>query len=956
MIQTKLRRAPFARARRMQSLTIGATAALAASITTVSPVYAQSAGDSAVVDEIVVTGSRIIRDGYEAPTPVTVVGVETLQQAPTQQISEYMNTLPAFAGTLSTTSGGNEMSGARQSQNNLNLRGLDVFRTLVLLDGHRVVSGDVNSSVNIYDIPQSLISRVDVITGGASAVYGSDAIAGVVNFVLDKNFTGIKSEVQGGITGQGDNESFKVNLTMGTPFAGGRGHIIASAEYAGNNGVYGAVDSRDWGFDTAHILVNPEYNPATGNTSVPQFVVRSQASTLLAAPGGIITSGPLRGVMFGKNGEPQTYEYGPLANSQFNVGGDWYYTDVNRYNQSLANELSRQNAYARVSYDLTDNVNVFFHVIQSSSTGSARSKLDDSLANITINIDNPYLDPVIAARMADLGLTSFTMGSFNLDLPYMGSTNDRDMLTYAAGIEGSFDAFGSTWNWDVFGQIGKTKGDFLAHVRNKNNFNLAVDAVRTADGSIVCRVNADASTANDVPACTPWNPFGWGNNSPEAIDYSKTHGSFLAQRTRQKVATPGITGEPFSNWAGTVSLAAGVEWREEWVRGTPDPLSLLNAYTAGNYKGTNGDYTVTESYLETVVPLAKDVSFARSLDFNGAVRFTDYSTSGSVTTWKAGLTYDPVDDVRIRVTRSRDIRAPNLIELFAAGTAGQSPGFRDPFRNNEVIPTFNSNGIGNLNLKPEEADTTGFGVVYQPSFLPGFSTSVDYYDINIEGAVDTVGTQETLDRCFDGQQVLCANITRDASGQVIGVTTLPVNLSTLHQRGLDVEASYRTQLGSGDLTLRALGTHIYFSKKDDGLNPVQDVAGDNSGTNPLKERWTFTASYALQGLTVTWAGRSLSSGDYGPQYIQCTENCPVSTPTAQTIDYNHIPARFYHDLSFSYDIDAMSTDMQVFLNVRNVLDEQPPMVPNTAYWYMPTNPQLYDTLGRAFFAGVRIRM
>jgi len=656
------------------------------------------------------------------------------------------------------------------------------------------------------------------------------------------------------------------------------------------------------------------------------------------------------------------YEYGPLANSQFNVGGDWKESDVNRYNQSLANRLWRENAYARISYDVTDNINVFFHVIQSTSTGEARSKLDDSLSNITVNIDNPYLDPSIAARMADLGLSSFTMGSFNLDMPYMGSRNVRHMLTYAGGVEGKFDAFGSTWNWDLFGQMGVTHGDFNALVRNKNNFKLALDSVRTADGAIACRVNADASTANDVPACVPWNPFGWGHNGAEAIAFSKTSGAFLAQETRQKVLTTGVTGEPFSSWAGPVSLAAGIEWREEWVRGTPDPLSLQNAYTAGNYKGTNGDYTVTEEYLETVVPLAKDVSWARSLDFNGAVRFTDYSTSGFVTTWKAGLTYDPIDDLRVRVTRSRDIRAPNLLELFAAGTAGQNPGFRDPFHNNAVIPTFQGHGVGNPDLKPEEADTTGFGVVYQPSYLPGFSTSVDYYDINIEGAVDTVGTQETLDRCFDGQQALCANIERDASGQVISITTLPVNLSTLHQRGLDIEASYRTSLdalvhwGRGDLVLRALGTHIYFSKKDDGLNPVQDVAGDNSGTNPLKDRWSFSASYALDRLTVSWAGRSMSSGDYGPQYVQCTADCPVSTPTAQTINYNHIPGRFYHDLSLSYDVDTTAADVQVFLNIRNLLDEQPPMVANTAYWYMPTNPQLYDTLGRAFFAGVRVKM
>lgn len=945
---------------------------LTASLATMQSVSAQTASEgapagtaaaNAPLTEVVVTGSRVMRDGYEAPTPVTVIGVEQLQQAPTQHISDYVARLPAFAGGMSTTSGGNEISEGRQSQNNLNLRGLEVYRTLVLLDGHRVVSGDVNSAVNINDLPQSLINRVEVVTGGASAAYGSDAIAGVVNFGLDKEFTGFKSEVQGGITTHGDNESYKANLTFGTPFAGDRGHVIASVEYANNEGLFGALDSRNWGYDTVHILANPAYNnPTTHDTSVPQFLIRSQAATLLAAPGGLITSGPLRGTTFTADGTPTPYHYGPEANSQFNVGGDWKSSDVNFYNQSLANKLRRENAFARVSFDLTDNVTAFVNIIQSDSTGLARSKLDDSLNNITIRRDNPYLNPALAQQMDDAALTQFTMGSFNMDMPFITTNNTRKMLSYAAGLEGNFMALGSSWRWDVFAQRGTAKSSINGRVMNKANFARAVDAVATGSGDIACRVNADANPANDDPACVPWNPFGYGQNGADAIGYSKGL-AHLDQEVTQTVATTGINGEPFNSWAGPVSIAAGVEWRKEEVWGRPDPLSLQTAYTAGNYKGTNGEYDVTEEYLETVVPLAKDVFLARALDFNAAVRFTNYSTSGDVTTWKAGLTYSPIDDVRFRFTRSRDIRAPNLGELYAAGTGGQSPGVLDPLTG-APLPTFQNQTVGNRALQPEEADTTGIGVVFQPRFLSGFSASVDYYDIDVAGAVASVGAQETLNRCILlSQQNMCDNIIRDSNGVITMVTSLPINLNNLRQKGVDIEATYRTDLGSlvsalsGDLELRALGTHVITSSRDDGVNPVQDFAGDNSGTGPLNWRWLFTATYQLNAFTAVWTGRSMSAGEYNPNYVQCTSNCPPSTPSAQTIDYNYIPSRFYHDLSLSYDFEtAGGTSAQVYVNVVNLLDTQPPAIASAQYWYMPTNPQLYDTIGRTFYAGVRFKL
>ncbi|MGE3475989.1 MAG: TonB-dependent receptor plug domain-containing protein [Rhodospirillaceae bacterium] len=966
--------------------TVSSVAMFAASFSAQAQTAPPAAAPS--IDEITVTGTRVVRDGYEAPTPVTVIGVEQIEQQPMQHISDFVMRLPAFAGAQSTTSGGNEISNGRQSQNNLNLRGLDVFRTLVLLDGNRFVSGDINGAVNASDLPTPLISRVDVVTGGASAAYGSDAVAGVVNFVLDREFTGIKAEVQAGITARGDDPSYKVSITAGTPFAGGRGHVLFSGEHAWNKGIFHAGQSRAgfWGYDTYHIVENPAWTATSNN---PRYFVRSQVGSILATPGGIITAGPLKGTTFDKTGKAAgTYNYGSFVNSQFTVGGDWRTSDATYYNQTLSNHVSRQAYFGRVSYDLTDNVTAYSNFIYSSSYGYAFSKLDDQLGNLNIRVDNAYLDPAVASRMTALGLTQFTMGSFLLDVPGIQTDNYRLLWTYQGGLEGTFNAFDTDWDWKLHGQYGLARSDLsgrlldLGRLRGLGGVQTyALDAVRAPNGQIVCRGNIDANPANDDPSCVPFNPFGYGVNSQAAIDYVKGRAQ-LYQRNTQSFYAASLNGEPFDTWAGPVSVATGFEWRKEAVTdmgiASYCPKCLTSSYTAGNYKGTEGSYKVAEGFLETVIPLAKGEEWAQALDFNGAVRATDYSTSGFVVTWKAGLTYSPVDEVRLRVTRSRDIRAGNLGELYAKGSGGQSPGLVDPFRPLAAPVSYLGSNNGNPNLDPEKADTTSFGIVYQPSWFEGFSASVDYYDIQINGAIETPG--EVLQRCYDsgGTSPLCAAIIRnpadptDALYPTIGTVRIiesrPENLAYLSQKGLDIEMSYSTQLDrfvdswSGELSLRAVGTNIIESLRDDRRSGVLDSAGTNSSQGPLSWRWLFTASYELDPIGINWTGRYMSSGQYGSstqRYIECQPGaCPLSTAAFPTIDYNHIDSRFYHDLSLTYKFmeGEGGASASAYLNIMNLMDKAPPMVASTNYWYMNVNPQLYDTIGRRFYAGIRFRM
>ncbi len=967
-----------ARARALTSVSLGAMLVGGAAHAQTPPAQAAQAP---AVDEIVVTGSRVVRDGYEAPTPVTVVGVEQIQASGFPNLFDAVRTMPAFGvSSDGTRAGGNSVSSGSQGQNTFNLRNLGSTRTLSLLDGHRMVSSDLNGAIDTNIFPQNLISRVDVVTGGASAAYGSDALAGVANFILNTEFTGIKGEVSSGITTYGDDWTAKANIAVGFPFAGGRGHVLASYDWAWDPGVF-PMSARDWNKVAWKILPNTAYGTGPGqSTSVPAFLVRDHTGLINETPGGIISAGPLKGIAFTKDGTPFQFIYPATQGGAYMAGGNAPYGDSSQYAQNVTTRSRLENFYGRVSYDLTDDVNIYAHYIANYSKTFGLSKLDDSPGTIVIKADNPYIPASVAAQMTALKLTTFNMGSFLLDIPNLSSDFKRRTFSYALGAKGSADVADTTWKWDAFFQYGLAKNNLKVPTRNNQRFPLAIDAVRAANGTIVCRVNADAITTNDDPNCLPFNPFGWGKNDANVIAYVKGK-TWRLQDNYEKLAAFSINGEPFSSWAGPISVAVGGGWRQEKVvddNAGPnpyDPVSLTRPFSAGNYLPTNGQYNVTEGYLETVIPLAKDAAWAKALDFNGAVRATDYSVSGYVTTWKLGLTYNPMDDLRFRFTKSRDIRAPNLGELFATGTGGQSGGVLDPFNNNQAAPLFLTQTVGNRSLKPEKADTLGVGVVLQPKFFPGFSASVDYFDIDISGAIQSVNAQNTLYLCYAGQSALCGNITRAAptAGQTVGTITLvtsrPTNYLNQVARGIDFEASYTTSLDSivsdwnGNINARFLATRNLELSTNDGLNPVQDQVGNNSAAGSGSPYWKYVVNvtYMLDPITLSFTGRGVSAGNYGPSYRReaCTSGCPVSSLFQQTIDYNYIAGQWLFDVNMSYRLlhkNDGGADVDAFLTISNIVNSDPPVVANinTEYWHR-TNSLLYDVLGRAFRTGIRFK-
>lgn len=937
-----------------------AGAVSAAALLSAGAVTAQGSGE---IEEIVVTGSLITRSGYEAPTPVSALDEEAFDQMPVTQIGELVERLPVFQGSQNSRNNVSVSDGT-SGTNLLDLRGLGPNRTLILLDGKRVVGASIGGTrggaVDVSNLPSGLVKRVEVITGGASATYGADALAGVVNFMLDKDYTGFKTRLQGSRTTHGDGDAYQVGFTGGIPFANERGHFLFDVEHGYDKGIEGKP--RDWADKMSAIVPNPAY--ASDNTQ-PFYTVIDQAGLSNVTRGGLIVGCdvspcPIRGTQFVEGGRPMPFEFGSPVSGVWMSGGDWETSTIHK-ETGLAMEQERNSVFLRSSYELTESTSVYGEFLWSDSQSvNPATALPFRLGNITIHSGNPFIPAEVQAEMDANGITQFTMGSVNGDAGNQQFTSRREMTRFVLGAEGTFELSGDLWNWEASvltnrNDVRQTTPNNLNNV----NYNKAVDVVLDGSGNPVCRINVDADPTNDDPSCVPYNPMGLGVLSPEAHRYAFATG-WMDMRIEQEMVSGSVTGEPFENWAGPVSVAFGASYRTEEVSGASSELDQQAVFTGGNYNPTFGKYDVTEYYAETVVPLLIDKPFARQLDLNAAYRWTDYSTSGDVKTWKLGLSWQPHDDFRVRATRSRDIRAPSLGDLFDAGTSGTGT-IRDPVLNHEYQVV--SQTRGNLNIQPEIGDTTGIGFVYQPSWLPDFAMSLDWYDIEVEGAILSIGGQTVVDRCFEGNAALCDSVLRDpVTNEITMVVTQPQNVLSQRASGYDLEMSYRYSLADfnsnweGDLRFRTMLTYVDTMETKDGLIVADGVGklgpsigAPSYGLVSAELRYLAALTYSRGPLDVTFTARGMGSGVYDNRYIECAPgSCPVSTAERPTINENDIKSITYYDLGFNYAIE----NGKVFLNFQNVFDTDPPHVASTSFWSGPGNMTFYERLGRIVRVGI----
>ena len=932
--------------------------------------------------DIVVTGSRITTSGFNAPTPTTVIGEEQIINNAQPNVFNTIAQLPSLQGSTGAATGTFSTSSGLQGLSSFSLRGLQPIRTLTLLDGQRVVGANVTGVPDISMFPQLLVKRVDVVTGGASASYGSDAVGGVVNFITDTRFEGFKGNILGSITKYGDDETALVQAAWGKSFLDDRLHVVLSGEYDHEGGVgagnFGTdlAGSRDWYRATTLM------NTGQANNGLPQFNYRDYAQPYQYALYGLINNGPLQGIAFDRNGTPYNFNYGsggqPLGNGQvsncfrgnsFCEGGDL--SGAPGSGASLKSALERINGYTRIGYDFADDNEAYVTVNVAQVKTSNQPSPGYNRPSLTVQCANPFLPQLVRDRCATAGITQFSFGSSNGAFPDPNVHTDRKQYRFVGGLKGKIGVGGTDWNYDAYYEHGITISDIrVRDIVLQNRYVAATNAI-TLNGAIVC-----ADPAARAAGCQPINIFGGFTPSDAALAYVAPHenGPFQHTKLTQDVASVNFSGNPFELWAGPVSVAFGGEYRREFYRVNADPYGagvsplspnsaeypadpLLNStlgsnWAAGNYKNGRGKYEVWEGYVEVDLPLINSDAMGRA-NLNGAARVTNYSTSGTVWTWKVGGTWDtPLDGIRLRAVTSRDVRAPNLSELFAAPTVTTLPNFNDPFRN-QAVQVF-QNTIGNTNLKPEVARNTELGIVLaRPSWLPGLSLSFDYYDIKLKGVVSSLSADQIVRFCFEGNQAFCGGFQLDGPQGTNFVNVQPFNLASWKTSGFDIEASYQWQqpLGlPGTFTVRALGTHIrkfIVNAGIAGVDPV-DQAGANNGATP-DWKWLAIQTYDSGRFSFTVQERWISDGTFGNQYVVCQSSCPASTANHPTIDYNRMKGAFYVDIGATF---KFGDNLSIYGKVDNLFDKDPVAAPQTNTG-LDINPALYDTLGRIYRAGVR---
>jgi outer membrane receptor protein involved in Fe transport len=950
----------------------GYFAALFASVSALSfaaQANAQSAppappADNTAVNEIVVTGSRVIANGNNSPTPVTVMSTQQLMAVQPTTVADGLNNLPAFVGSRTqTTTQGN--SGGNTGANYLSLRNLGDTRTLILYDGHRVAPTSTAGNVDVNQIPQLLLQRVDVVTGGASAVYGSDAVSGVVNFVTDTKFNGFKANARTGISQYGDDRTFDGSFAVGKSILGGKGHVEFSYEYLNDPGIFNK-NNRPW-FQKVIGMAGQ------GTTQFPYVLTQNERLSNTSF-GGVITSGPFNGAQFAQNGVLSPFVNGQAIPGVTGIqqGGDggYYYT------ASLKAMLQSHQVFARGDYDFSDTIHGWVQAVGTLNHTSNLHQFNEVRGTTNFGVlgyNNAFLQgvtyngqPLYNAGCVSGSACTFNYGKMITLAPTFQPESHESNYMVLGGLDGSIANY--KWNVGYTHSYGVQQTSNLANL-NSGRLLAAEDAVM-ANGQIVCH----AALVNPAYSnCKPLNLFGPTSESQAAINYILAVTTYYA-RNQFDDASGSFSGAPFSTWAGPVNMAVSAEWRNtrynltsnaqpsdhpdcygiEWNCTATSPLWVSNV--VANRSPVH--QSVWEVAYETDIPLIKDMPFVQSFNLNGAVRYTDYSNSGGVDTWKIGVDWHVNDELTLRATRSRDIRAPNLNDLFAP--VGVSPnGYTDVHTGIQQQAFVYSQG--NANLKPEDADTTTAGLVYKPHFIPRFSLAVDGYRITLNNAISSVsGTNKAVQQLCEasgGTSIYCSLFDRPlpfsnttAANFPTAVYTKSLNIASIDTYGMDFEANYAARIFDHGSTWRLLASyqpHLVYNLGPAGIIDMGDAAYGQGNSDPS---WRITG---LVNFDVT--------DQFKVEIMEQWRNgMKMSGISSEVYAQKGIGSIAYTALNLTYDMKTEIGQMQFYFNIKNLFNQQP--VPYANY-INGTVPGLQggfvlgdDPIGRYFTLGVHYRM
>jgi len=817
--------------------------------------------------EIVVTGSHVITNGMDSPVPVTAVAAEQLEKMDPTSLIASISQLPQFYNNQTPN---NSPFFTRASTASLNLRGLGVNRTLTLLNGRRFPSSSAFGGVDINLFPEAMIKSVETVTGGASAQYGTDAVAGVVNFILDTDFVGVQANLQGGFTSRDDAYNWQGDIAYGTNI-GDRGHLLLAGSRAVQNGVF-SYRGRDWYKGVGALLINNVWTDYPGVVSM-----NGSFDGIITSPNAL-----LNGLQFDRNGQTHPFVPGSVTTGAIgtsgsrSVGGSG--DDLGAEVNTLWPDTNRYSLFAYGDYEFSDNFTVFGQYVRGYNSQFQYNTprgyfLGNPQGTITIFSGNAYLPANIQQIMTANNIASFNLRRVG-SIEDIGQSSLRDSTTQDVGTVGfnatvASDGFMKDWKVDGFYQYGHSRRVWDQYALRLDRVYAALDAVRDANGNIVCRVSTTAAGAAAFPGCQPLDLFGRGNASPGAVDY------VLGNDPGQHVDTPlyfanlGYTGETlsydapvpkrnittfvqqlaeltahgnvFDTWAGPVRLAVGGSYRKETIRqvvedttnkasdfdtkpytvvkcdnpalglrGVPVGDCANNAvgFQFSKVSNIQGGSQVEEAFGEIYVPLLDTQDVTANVD--GSARWAHYSGAGDIWAYKGGGDIGLFDTVRFRATYSRDVRAGNLSERF--DKTGGAATVDDPRTSNviESIAVTTYSG-GNPNIKPEQADTVTAGVVVTPPFIPGLSASVDWYRVKIHDAIGRVGLNEVLRRCLVEQDPQFCELVTLVNDVPTNVGDLYVNINQSKVEGVDAELDYRTNLklfGGGQ---EAIATRIFAS-------------------------------------------------------------------------------------------------------------------------------------------------
>ncbi len=990
---------------------------------------------------IIVTGSRVRTDGMQAPVPVTVVSADAIEALSPGPIISGVSQLPQFYGNQTPNSGA---FFTRSGYGSLNMRGLGVNRTLTLLNGRRMPSTSAFGGVDINLFPEAMISSVETTTGGASAAYGSDAVAGVVNFILNTDFTGLEASAQGGITDRGDGDNYELSAAYGMPFAGGRGHVLLSGEYYDQKGIH-SYEGRDW---------YQGWGSYGGGTQANPFRFAPHMISNNATPDGLIssTNAAINGWRFNPDGTVGPGVTGSISQGAVGTAGarmagsgipgtatyEGNETEVN----SLYPDLDRYSLFGYVDFDVTDELTLFAqylhgrtHIFQYNDPRGAFGVPQTAL---TIFSGNPYIPANLQQVMTANNIPSFQLRRLgtleDVGQMYLDDTTEQDVATAGFMYEVPGDGFLGGWDIDGYYQYGSSLRTWKQYGLRVDRIFAAVDAVRNASGQIVCNVSTTAGGAAAFPGCQPVNLFGRGGGSqptPAGYDYVVGFEPGQSINTTLFFPSTGQATEPYSYttskekvnlttfsqhfaelsfagdileiWAGKIAGAFGGSYRRDeifqrvqdvtnptsnHVSGRPvmcnNPainLRGVNAGDCGNTVGVQfskvsnirGSADVWEAFGELLVPLYDSDDF--TMVANGAVRWADYSGSGTIWAYKGGLELGFMKgQLRLRSTYSRDVRAANLAERF--DRTGGFANVTDPRNLLDTNPANDATtyGVttasgGNPNVNPEEADTWTAGVVVQPDMIPGFSASVDFYNIKIADAISTVGTQSVVNRCFQDQDpAFCGLITLadgttatpTSTSTLVGsiVGDLYVNVAAAKVEGIDLETSYNSavRIFGGDpesISLRLLASWL-LERSDTGSTGVTNDNAGSVGALPYADfKATASLNYHYGDLTGLLQARYIGNGYQNA--------CGQVGRCGTRVFYadNGVPAVTYVDLRLGYDFEVQGADVQVSAMVTNLFDVDPPLTPSyvgLSEHAAQSNASLYDVLGRRYTLGIRVKM